>query len=644
MVAYKGKEKYIFVSYAHKDSERVLPILDAMQRAGFRVWYDTGIEAGTEWPAYIEESLEKSSVVIAFLSPHSVESVNCRNEINYALLKQKEMLVIYLEDTELRYGLGLQLNSLQSLFKFRHQTERSFIDELLKAQILQDCKKSGGSFEEMRRMNVKNGKRKTVLKTVLITPEKQEDPAITESERKYNNAVDLIAEERYEEAITAFEMLNGYKDSNEKIAECNTAILENKYENAVALMDDGKYAEAIAAFELLGVYKDSTEKIAECNTALSENEYDHAVALMNEKKYAEAIAIFETLDGYKDSNAKIAKCNKGIARIGQYDRAVALMDAGKYAEAKVVFETFDGYKKSNEKIAECNAAILESKYDQAVAWMNEGKYVEAGAVFESLNGYKDSYAKSKTCKAANSLYKQYREALDLVDRKKYRAAYAIFTTLGTYGDSVEKAKKLKFLLDKKNFLAQFKIGNTVKFGSYPQRNDEKEDIEWQVLDIKDGKALLLSTYALDCKKYNTSFTNVMWGTCTLRKWLNQDFLNTAFSEDEKAMIPTVTVSPLNGRNSTAAAQDQVFLLSITEAMRFFPNDRVRVCKPTEFAVANGAYVNGDTGNCWWWLRSPGFNPSYASFVDDDGAVSSYGGTVLININAIRPALWVSLEG
>ncbi|MBR5188161.1 MAG: toll/interleukin-1 receptor domain-containing protein, partial [Clostridia bacterium] len=122
MVAYKGKEKYIFVSYAHKDSERVLPILEAMQRAGFRVWYDTGIEAGTEWPAYIEESLEKSSVVIAFLSPHSVESVNCRNEINYALLKQKEMLVIYLEDTELRYGLGLQLNSLQSLFKFRHQT------------------------------------------------------------------------------------------------------------------------------------------------------------------------------------------------------------------------------------------------------------------------------------------------------------------------------------------------------------------------------------------------------------------------------------------------------------------------------------------------------------------------------------------
>ena len=643
MVAYKGKEKYIFISYAHKDSERVLPILEAMQRAGFRVWYDTGIEAGTEWPAYIEESLEKSSVVIAFLSHHSVESVNCRNEINYALLKQKEMLVIYLEDTELRYGLGLQLNALQSLFKFRHQTERSFLDELLKAQILQECKKSGVSFEEMRRMNVKNGKKRTVLKTVLIAPENQEEPTVTESERKYNNAVDLIAEERYEEAITAFEMLNGYKDSNEKIAECNTAISENKYENAVALMDDGKYAEAIAAFELLGVYKDSTEKIAECNTALSENEYDHAVALMNEKKYAEAIAVFKTLDGYKDSNEKIAKCNKEIARNGQYDKAVAWMNEGKHAEARAVFETLGGYKNSNEKIAECNTAISESKYNQAVAWMNEGKYPEAGAVFESLGGYKDSYAKGKTCKAEHSLYKQYREALEMMNRKKYSVAYTMFTALGTYGDSVEKAKKLKFLLEKKDFLSQFKIGNTVKFGSYPQNTDEKEDIEWQVLDIKDGKALLISTYALDCKKYNTSFTNVMWKTCTLRKWLNGDFLNAAFSADEKAMIPTVTVSPLTGRSSASATQDKVFLLSITEAMRFFPNDRVRACKPTEFAVANGAYVDSDTGNCWWWLRSPGFNASYASFVDDDGAVSGYGGTVLIDVNAIRPALWISLE-
>lgn len=48
MPAYKGKEKYIFVSYAHKDSAKVLPIIENMQHAGYRIWYDTGIKAGTE--------------------------------------------------------------------------------------------------------------------------------------------------------------------------------------------------------------------------------------------------------------------------------------------------------------------------------------------------------------------------------------------------------------------------------------------------------------------------------------------------------------------------------------------------------------------------------------------------------------------
>lgn len=48
MEVYSGNEPYIFVSYAHKDSQIVVPILEQMQSAGFRFWYDKGIEAGTE--------------------------------------------------------------------------------------------------------------------------------------------------------------------------------------------------------------------------------------------------------------------------------------------------------------------------------------------------------------------------------------------------------------------------------------------------------------------------------------------------------------------------------------------------------------------------------------------------------------------
>lgn len=140
MKAYEGNENYIFISYAHADSKTVIPIVEVLQSAGFRVWYDLGIEAGTEWPAYIEDHLNKCARIIAFISPSAVESVNCRNEINYALMKKKDMLVVYLENTELKYGLSLQLNAIQSLYKNRHQTTKTFYEELINARLLQCCK------------------------------------------------------------------------------------------------------------------------------------------------------------------------------------------------------------------------------------------------------------------------------------------------------------------------------------------------------------------------------------------------------------------------------------------------------------------------------------------------------------------------
>ena len=88
-MVYEGNEKYIFVSYAHKDSPIVLPIVETLSKESFRVWYDSGIEAGTEWPEYIEDHLARAEIVLIFMSPATVESRNCRNEINFALELKK---------------------------------------------------------------------------------------------------------------------------------------------------------------------------------------------------------------------------------------------------------------------------------------------------------------------------------------------------------------------------------------------------------------------------------------------------------------------------------------------------------------------------------------------------------------------------
>ena len=206
----------------------------------------------------------------------------------------------------------------------------------------------------------------------------------------------------------------------------------------------------------------------------------------------------------------------------------------------------------------------------------------------------------------------------------------------------------KKLIQKYDSLQNIKEHQYIIFGAYQQDNNTangKENIEWLVLEVKDGKALVISKYALDCKQYNTNDTDVTWEACTLRRWLNNDFLGAAFSADEKAMIPTITVSsdknPEYSTNPGNATQDQVFLLSITEANKYFSSDRARQCEPTDFAVANGARES-DGGNCCWWLRSPGFAQNYGESVDIDGDVGLCHYVTFENY-AVRPALWIDLN-
>ena len=112
------------------------------------------------------------------------------------------------------------------------------------------------------------------------------------------------------------------------------------------------------------------------------------------------------------------------------------------------------------------------------------------------------------------------------------------------------------------------------------------------------------------------------------------------------LIPVTTVSAdknsgyaTNPGNTT---QDKVFLLSIDEVNRYFASDETRLCQPTEYAVANGAW-KGDSGNCWWWLRSPGNAQSYAADVSTVGRVGGSGNYILNGGGTVRPALWIDLN-
>ena len=121
--AYTGDNPYIFVSYAHEDSRIVCPELERFHNDGFNIWYDEGITSGMGWQEVVEKSLINCSLFVVFMSDNAIESQNVREEIFLAINEEKPVIPIYLEETELKYGLKLKLNSIQSILKYRMSDE-----------------------------------------------------------------------------------------------------------------------------------------------------------------------------------------------------------------------------------------------------------------------------------------------------------------------------------------------------------------------------------------------------------------------------------------------------------------------------------------------------------------------------------------
>ena len=338
-------------------------------------------------------------------------------------------------------------------------------------------------------------------------------------------------------------------------------IPNNKYKDAVALLDDGQYSEAITAFSELGDYKDAPEMVIE---------------------------------------AKDLKKQEELA--AAYQEALNLMNSGNYNGAILAFRKLHGYSDSADKITECQTAILDGQYSDALALLDEGKIIDSFEAFLALGDHKDSAQK------VDSIYNQY------------------------------KAAKLKTA----------KVGDYIYYGSYEQDNDTsngKEYIEWLVLGKQNNQLLVISRYAPDYQPYHTSFAHVKWKYCTLRRWLNNDFLNSAFSVDEQEEIlaKEKDSSVWYAGDTDFSTEDKVFLLSESEANKYFDSDEERKCTPTDYVVALGP-SDGDISA--WWLRTPKKARENAFLVSGSGYISDYSvmkRNMVNRYHAVRPAIWIDLD-
>lgn len=140
IISYEGNEPYIFISYSHKDTERVMPVLRRIQQDGYRIWYDDGTESGTEWAVTIEQHLVSSSCLIAFLTENYFESENCLDEIEHAKNRGIKVLIIYLEDIKVPGWFEMRHNRTQAVLRSHYDSEERFFERVYSAKILNDSK------------------------------------------------------------------------------------------------------------------------------------------------------------------------------------------------------------------------------------------------------------------------------------------------------------------------------------------------------------------------------------------------------------------------------------------------------------------------------------------------------------------------
>lgn len=196
-----------------------------------------------------------------------------------------------------------------------------------------------------------------------------------------------------------------------------------------------------------------------------------------------------------------------------------------------------------------------------------------------------------------------------------------------------------------------------------------EPIKWRVLKVSGNDAFLMADQNLDLRKYHdTELESIHqpaadWENCDLRAWLNgsgaSDFLSVAFSAAEQEAIKVTNVknepNPWSNISSGADTQDQVYLLSVQEALTNAygfsadPAEKLtRRSSNTNYA-ADGGTIKSDQGyNQGYWLRSSGakeHRPAYVGLFLD--AIILTEPTVhdnrQVGVMPVRPVMHVDLS-
>ena len=488
MAVFDGKEKYIFVSYAHKDSDMVYPIIESLKRAHFRVWHDERLQQGENYHEDIAEHIADSTTVLIFLSEASANSPYCKREIEYAVSCQKKLAVVYLEENiPLSRGTQLLLNSIQSLSYSAYSDRNAFQEALCRIPSLRICAEEESAYFLAEGQNTpSNAKRPSSRSTDsekiqdTLPPPKQQSarPRMTKGKVAAGigagigagliamaiglllaiilgivflvNGIQNKKDARYSADNVTISITDKVEtDEKSSYTDGYITAFEFKIKNEGTLEISNIIGQLIV-YNAEGTELDRSTCTFYCDLpAGQENIYRLLLDRKNSKKvlelhYADLEDLSATFQlseiSYENKETKkyrtkhVAVLDLDVDSDGvsttekAYQQAMQLYNQGNYMQAMEIFASLGYYKDSAERADECalktELGSHEKTYQEAVHFMNEGKYAEAIECFSSIIDYKDSYTKIGEVIDAGLL-----KTNALADEGKYDEAYSVILTL-----------------------------------------------------------------------------------------------------------------------------------------------------------------------------------------------------------------------
>ena len=417
--------------------------------------------------------------------------------------------------------------------------------------------------------------------------------------------------------------------------------------NAVYKLD---FDEAIKAYEALGDYEDAKGKANACAEEWAQIE-KHAKTICdcyvppaktNDATVppVERLKTLETLrDGFSSNKAALDDAEEHITKVAKQKKSLEAERAR--------LGVFKGARKREIASELKQLAKEETEWERVkhTAQANLGGYESASQLDSEIAAAKRE-AEAALRREKENGHAALKEAL--ADPKALLQAESYKTGIldSMYGDSAvwPLVKNTPYLYSK---TTRWKMD--LSSGEFHQMGTWRgEPLKWRMLKEEDGKALLVCAEVIEAKSYNSAFTNVTWAECDLRKWLNGEFFQAAFSTGEQGLIvATKLKNPGNGSFRTqggADTTDKVFCLSINEAKSLFKGNSDRKCKPSAHVKAEDKiFMSIDKSGADWWLRSPGGRQNGAAHVGIGGGVDEGGWIVIRDLVGVRPAFWLNLK-